>query len=214
VKLSEFDRIGKGARTRYVTQVADAATQEAFELTIAGPAALVKRMFGDAELDLTIDSGRTQDHVVADFGTDQADHRKAVWELAGLEDTRALLKAAPAPADAKTTVFASARPVKGHGTPFAFVLSRFFVPAGASLFFFGSFVFSAVGSLRPTTGDQDLFLRLFSATGAPVSSSILGGTAIDFVWFTFPLFPFPFVPVFEVKGFTAGTCGVFAAQGA
>jgi hypothetical protein len=214
VKLSEFDRSGKGARTRHVTQVTDAASQEVFELTLAGPPALVKRMFGEADLELTIDSGRTVDQVAKDFAADQEDHRKALWELTGLEDTRALLKPAPDPPDPKTTVFASARPVKGHGTPFAFVATSFFVPAGASVFFFGSWVFGAVGSLRPTTGDQDLFLRLFSPSSAPVSSSTFGGTSVDVVWFTFPPFPFPFVPVFQVFGFTAGTCGVFAAQGA
>jgi hypothetical protein len=212
VKLSEFKQSGRGARTRFVAQVADAATQEDFELTIAGPGSLVKRMFGDAELDLTIDSKRSQDDVAADFAASHDDLRKEMWERAGLEDTGALLKPAPEPPDPQNTVFASARPVKGPGTPFAFVASGFFVPKGASLFLFGSFVFTAMGSLRPTTGDQDLFLHLFSPTGTTVASSIFGGTSLDLVWFTFPFLPW--VPVFEVKGFTAGVCGVFAAQGA
>ena len=211
MKLSEFTRSGR-TRTRFVTQVADAATQEDFELTIAGPAALVKRMFAEADLDLTIDSQRSQDQVAADFAPSHDELRKQMWELAGLEDTRALLKPAPEPPDPKNTVFASARPVAGHGTPFAFAASGFFVPAGARLFLFGSFVLTAIGSLRPATGDQDLFLHLFSPTGTVVSSSIFGGTSLDLVWFTFPFLPW--VPVFEVRGFTAGVCGAFAAQGA
>jgi hypothetical protein len=213
VKLSEFKRSGSGARTRFVAGVTDVASQEEFELTIAGPSALVKRMFGDADIELTIDSKRTQDQVLAEFGAPaQEQQRKAMWELAGLEDTGALLKPAPEPPDPKSTVFAAVRPVVGPGTPFAFALAGFFVPKGVSFFFFGSFVFTTVGSLLPTTGDQDLFLHLFSPTGTTVSSSILGGTSLDVVWFTFPFFPY--VPVFEVKGFTAGVCGTFAAHGA
>jgi hypothetical protein len=213
VKLSEFKRSGSGARTRLVAGVTDVPSQEEFELTIAGPSALVKRMFGDADIELTIDSERTQDQVLAEFGAPaQEQQRKAMWELAGLEDTGALLKPAPEPPDPKSTVFAAVRPVVGPGTPFAFALAGFFVPKGVSFFFFGSFVFTTVGSLLPTTGDQDLFLHLFSPTGTTVSSSILGGTSLDVVWFTFPFFPY--VPVFEVKGFTAGVCGTFAAHGA
>jgi hypothetical protein len=212
VNLADFKTSGRGARTRFVARVTDAATQEEFELTIAGPGALVKRMFADAEIDLTIDSTRTQDQLLADVKPAQEEQRKAMWELAGLEDPGALLKPAPAPPQPKTSVFAAVRPVTGHGTPFAMLATGFFVPTGVSFFFFGSWVFTAIGSLRPTTGDQDLFLRLFSPTGTAVSSSLAGGTSLDFVAFTFPFFPW--VPVFQVFGFTAGTCGTFAAQGA
>jgi hypothetical protein len=213
VKLSEFNRSGSGARTRFVARVTDAASEEEFELTIAGPGALVKRMLGDADIDLTIDSRRTQDQVLAEFGTLAQDQRRqAMWEVAGLEDTGNLLKPAPEPPDPKTTVFAAVRPVVGAGTPFALTVTGFFVPRLFSFFFFGSFVFTTVGSLLPATGDQDLFLHLFSPTGTTVSSSRSGGTSLDVVWFTFPFFPY--VPVFEVQGFTAGVCGTFAAHGA
>jgi len=210
VKLSEFKQGGRGAHSRFVTEVTDTATQEEHELAIAGPGALVKRMFEKADLDLKVDSGRSASDVQSDFRSDSDEHAKAMWELAGLEDTAALLK--PPPPDQKEAVFVSARGKQGPGTPFALVASSFFVPAGASLFFFGSFVFTAIASLRPTSGDQDLYLHLFSGTGPVVAASFLGGTSLDLVWFTSPLFPL--VPVFEVKGFTTGVCGVFAAQGA
>jgi hypothetical protein len=211
VKLADFKRSGSGARTKFVAGVKDAASGEEFELTIAGPGALVKKMLAEAEIDLTIDSQRTQDQMTADFQPALEDQRKSMWELAGLDDTEALLKPAAAPPQAKTSVFAAIRPVAGHGTPFAVIVRSFFVPKGASLFFFGSFVFTAIGSLVPASGDQDLFLHLFSPTGATVSSSRLGGTSLDLVAFTFPLFPW--VPVFEVQGWAAGTCSTFAAHG-
>jgi hypothetical protein len=212
VNLADFKRSGSGARSRFVGRVTDAGSQEEFEITIAGPPALVKRMLADAEIELTIDSQRSQDQVLADFESAQTEQRKAMWDVAGLEDTAALLKPAPEPPQPKTTVFAAIRPVSGHGTPFALLATSFFVPKGVSFFFFGSFVFTAVGSLRPTSGDQDLFLHLFSPTGPTVSASILGGTSLDVVAFTFPLFPV--VPVFQVFGFTAGVCSTFAAYGA
>jgi hypothetical protein len=213
VKLSEFKRSGSGARTRFVARATDVASQEEFELTIAGPGPLVKRMLGDADIELTIDSRRTQDQVLAEFGAPAQDQqRQAMWELAGLEDTGALLKPAPEPPERKSAVFAAVRPLAGRGTPFGFVVTGLFVPAKVSFFFFGSLVFTTVGSLLPTTGDQDLFLHLFSPTGTIVSSSMSGGTSLDVVWFTFPFFPY--VPVFEVKGFATGVCGTFAAHGA
>jgi hypothetical protein len=86
------------------------------------------------------------------------------------------------------------------------------VPARDSFFFTGSLVLTALGSVLPASGDQDLFLRLFTPTGPILMASTSGGTALDFVTFTFPLLPW--VPVFEVGGFTAGVCATFAAQGA
>jgi len=59
-------------------------------------------------------------------------------------------------------------------------------------------------------------LRLFGATGPVVSRSLAGGTGLDLVWFTLPspFGPMPFVPVFEVLGFTTGVCSTFSATGA
>jgi len=72
-------------------------------------------------------------------------------------------------------------------------------------------VLLAVGSLRPATGDQDLFLRMFIPTGPTMSSSRLGGTARDVVSFGQPLFPW--VPCYQVFGFSAGACSVFSTAG-
>lgn len=148
---------------------------------------------------------------MSDIESAQAQQRKSMWELAALDDIDGLLKPDPGQPQKKSTVFAAVRPVQGTGTPFAFVVSSFFVPTGVSLFFFGSWVFTAVGAVAPTSGDQDLFLRLFSTTGPSVSSGIAGGTAVDVVAFTMPLFPF--VPCFQVRGFSAGVCGAFSAWG-
>lgn len=212
MKLTDFERPAKGGRSRLVTRVTDRTGAEEFELTIAGPAALTKRMFAEADIELTIDPTLTPVDVLAEYRVPVHEQRRSMWEAAGLENPATLLKPPPPAPDPKSSVLAAVRPVRGEGTPFAFVLTGFFVPAGVSFFFFGSFVFTTVGSLAPATGDQDLFLRLFSPTGTVVSSSIAGGTSVDVVWFTFPFFPY--VPVFEVKGFTAGVCRTFTAHGA
>jgi hypothetical protein len=92
-------------------------------------------------------------------------------------------------------------------------ISTFAVPAGASFFFFGSWVFGTFGSVLPRSGDQDLFLHLVGATGPVVSASALPLTLLDAVSLVLPP-PFPFVPVFRIFGFTTGVCGNFTAFGA
>jgi hypothetical protein len=79
-----------------------------------------------------------------------------------------------------------------------------------SFFFFGSFVVLTFGSLVPTSGDQDLFLHLFTPAGPVVSASVFPFTLPDLVTFSIP---FPFVPVFRVFGFATGVCANFGAVG-
>ena len=71
-----------------------------------------------------------------------------------------------------------------------------------------TWVFGTFGSVLPRSGDQDLFLHLFGATGPVVSASALPLTLLDAVSFALPP-PFPFVPVFQIFGFTTGVCGNF-----
>jgi hypothetical protein len=168
-------------------------------------------VLAEAEVDLTIDSERSQDQLMADFESAQKEQKESMWAVAGLEDIEQLLKPDPDPPELKSAVFAAVRPVKGEGTPFAFTISGFFLPAGASFFFFGSWVLAAVATVLPATGDQDLFLRLFTPTGPILSRSTSGGTSLDVVAFGTPLFPF--VPCFQVFGFTAGVCSTFSGYG-
>jgi len=215
MKLGDFKRSGDKGHHRFVTHVQDDSGDEKFELAIAGPEALVQQVLEEATIELTIDSALPEDHVKRRFDEWSAEHRKQMWSVAGLEKVDELFKPEPAAPKRDTSVLAAVRPVKGEGTPFAITVSSFTVPAGASFFFFGSWVFFATGAVLPLSGDQDLRLRLFSATGAVVSSSLAGGTSLDFVWFTMPspFGPLPFVPVFEVLGFTTGVCSNFSAHG-
>jgi hypothetical protein len=211
MQLADLERIDDGDFPRFVARVADAASAEEFELSIAGPGEVVERMLADATFDLTIDSAQDDSQVRREFDSAHKEHRRAMWELAAFADIEQLLKPSPRPPSRQSSVFASARPVSGDGTPFLFTASGFFLPAGVNLFFFGSFVGITFASLRPASGDQDLFLHLFGPTGPVVSASTLGGTARDVVTFGFL---FPFVPVFQVLGFTAGVCSNFTAVGA
>jgi hypothetical protein len=211
MKIDDFEHSGGKTGSRFVTRVQDVSGDEEFELTIAGPRELVRRVLADdATIELTIDSSQSEDQVKAMIDERREEQRQAMWSLAGLEDLDALFKPAPASPQRETSVVTAIRPVSGEGTPFALSISGFTVPAGASAFFFGSFVAYATGALVPATGDQDLFLHLFSTTGPVVSSSRASFTAPDVVWFTFP---FPFVPVFQVFGFTTGVCANFSAFG-
>jgi hypothetical protein len=212
MKFRKFEKSGSGAGARFVSRFTDAASDEQFEMTIAGPSPLVEQVLAEAEIELTIDSHRTQDDLMADFAPALAEQRRLTWEVAALEDIAAFFKPAPTSPRRETTVMAAIRPAAGQGTPFTLVVSRFFVPAGVSFLFFGSFALTALGSVLPASGDQDLFLRLFTPSGPILAASTGGGTALDLVTFTFPLVPW--IPVFDVRGFTTGVCATFAATGA
>src|SRR5262249_10293074 len=121
-----------------------------------------------------------------------------------------LFKPEPARVQRQKSVLASVRPVGGEGTPFAFSLSGFTVPSGVSFFFFGSFVVLTLGSVVPASGDQDLFLHLFTLAGPVVPASVFPFPTPDLVSFSIP---FPFVPVFQVLGFATGVCANFTAFG-
>lgn len=216
MKIDEFERREDKGYARLVSQLQDVSGDELFELTIAGPDELVREVLGDATIDVTIDSAQSAEDIKRRFDELSAEHRKQLWSLAGLENVDDLFKPEPASPRRDTSVLAAVRPVSGEGTPFAITAAGFTVPATVSVFFVGSWVFFANGAVLPATGDQDLRLRLFSTTGPVVSSSLAGGTALDFVWFTLPspFGPLPFLPVFEVLGFTTGVCATFSATGA
>jgi hypothetical protein len=216
MKLGDFERRGDKSHPRFVTPVRDVSGDEQFELTIAGPDALVEQVFADATIELTIDSAQTAEDLRARFDELRAEQRKHTWSLAGLENVDDFFKPEPAAPKHDTSVLAAVRSISGEGTPFLLTAGGFTVPAMVSVFFVGSWVLFANGAVLPLTGDQDLRLRLFSTTGPVVSSSRAGGTALDFVWFTLPspFGPLPFFPVFEVLGFTTGVCSTFSATGA
>jgi hypothetical protein len=216
MKLSDFERSGDKGYPRFVTQVRDVSGDERFELTIAGPEALVEQVFADATIELTIDSAQTAEDLKNRFDELRSEQRKQMWSLAGLEKIDDFFKPEPASPQRDTSVLAAIRPISGEGTPFALTAAGFAVPATVSVFFIGSWVLFANGAVLPLTGDQDLRLRLFSTTGPVVSRSSAGGTSLDFVWFTLPspFGPLPFFPVFEVLGFTTGVCSTFSATGA
>jgi hypothetical protein len=212
MKLDDFKPVTKGAFPRLVARVPDARGAEEFELTLSGPRALLERALAEATIELTIDSPKANEEWKRELETAQEELRGAMWEAAALESVDELLKPDPGPLQRKTTVFAAIRPVKGHGTPFGFTVSPFFVPAGASFVFLGSWVLSTFARVIPASGDQDLFLHLFNPLGPIVSASVFGGTTTDVVAFASPP-PFFFFPFFRVRGFAAGTCSSFLAMG-
>jgi hypothetical protein len=212
MRLTDFDRVDAGRDAKFTAVVDDAASPEQFEVTVAGPTKVLERMFAEATIDLAVDSAQGAERLRTEFDAAHPEHRRSMWETAALGDLDGLLKPRPPAAERASSVFASARPVSGDGTPFAFSISGFFVPTAVSFFFFGSWVLSAFASVRPASGDQDLFLRMFSPTGAIVSSGTNGGVATDVVVFSLPIFPF--VPVFQVFGFAGGVCSNLLAVGA
>jgi hypothetical protein len=216
MKIAELERRDDRGYTRLVSGVQDVSGDERFEVTVAGPDRLVDEVLGEATIEVTIDSARSTEDLRPGYEEWSAEHRRQLWSAAGLENTDDLFKPEPAAPGRDTSVLVAVRPVSGEGTPFAITASGFTVPATVSVFFVGSWVLFANGAVLPASGDQDLNLRLFSTTGPVVTRSRAGGTSLDFVWLTLPspFGPLPFLPVFEVLGFTTGVCATFSATGA
>jgi hypothetical protein len=211
MQLPDFDRTDDGDFRRYVTRVADAGDEGEFELTIAGLGDLVEQVCADATIDLTIDSTQDESGVRKQFDATHKEQRRSMWELAGFEDIDQLLKPPPPRPDRKSSVFVSARPVSGDGTPFVYTMSHLNLPAGVSKYYFGTWVLYTWATITPRSGDQDLYLHFWSPTGPLLNASRLGGTSQDTVQFFLPVFPY--VPVIRVYGYQAGE-GNFVAWGA
>ena len=216
MKIAELERRDDRGYTRLVSQVRDVSGDERFELRIAGPGKLVDEVLGDATIEVTVDSAQSTEDLKGRFDELRADHRKQLWSAAGLENIDDLFKPEPASPEPDTSVLMAIRPVSGEGTPFAITAAGFTVPrqsASSS---------SARGSSSPTA----LCCRpRATRTSTCVSSAppgrwwrdrVQAGRRLDFVWLTLPspFGPLPFLPVFEVLGFTTGVCATFSATGA
>jgi hypothetical protein len=212
MKLADFERSGDKAHARLVTHVQDRSGDETYELTLAGPDALIHKVLGKAAIEVTIDSAQTQEDLAKRSEEPLAEQRKAMWEIAGLERSDELFKPEPPFPERDKSMLAAVRPVRGEGTPFFASFSTFTVPRGVSFFLFGSSIFSTFGVVRPASGDQDLFLHLFGPTGVVVSGSANPSLLPDFVAFALP-WPFAFTPVFQIFGFATGVCANFTAAG-
>jgi hypothetical protein len=182
MRLADFERTGDGDFPLFVTRVSDTGGAEEFEFRIAGPVKLVEEMFADATLELTIDSTKKKGPEGPEFDSAQEEYRRAMWELAGLEDIDQLLKPNPPPPERESSVFACFRSMSGGGTRYSNDLHDVTMPAGSNLLF-GGYWQDARALARPASGDQDLFLDIFTP-GVALSASRLGGLAIDFVSFS------------------------------
>jgi hypothetical protein len=208
VRLDDFERSSDGEFSRFLTRVPDVAGVEEFELRIAGPGKLVEEMLAEATIDLTIDSSRDElepeSQIRREFDSAHEEQRRAMWELAALDDIDQLLKPTPPPPERDSSVFAAIRPVSsGGGTTYVLDVLNVTIPARSSLFTGGWWVNRADAFVAPSSGDQDLFLHSFGPNGPVLAASRRGGTALDLVG---PVrLTFPWVAWFRVFGFTAGT---------
>jgi hypothetical protein len=203
MKLADFKQERKGARPLYSLPL-DAGDVR-YELSLSGPATLVKKMFSDADFEVKIDPAGTQETFDKELsGLIRPEERPANLSVEEMEAGFGAKLAAPT---LPKSVLLSLRRVEGDGTLFLFTLSGFPVPANSRSFFSFPPALLCQSILRPATGNQDLRLWLAWLFGVGVvSSSTRLGTAVDVVAFGMP---FPFVPIIELAGVTAGTCGTW-----
>ena len=55
MNLDDFEQSGDKDHSRFVMNVQDVSGDEQFELTIAGPRALIRRVLADATIELTVE---------------------------------------------------------------------------------------------------------------------------------------------------------------
>jgi hypothetical protein len=201
VLLDDLERDAGRSFTRYRGGVADETGDERYGLALAGPDELIREAFGETDFAPLIVPGGTQedwDKAIEERARRAAEGSTEVFEL---QRPSQFFKAAPSPAAPETTVLVTLRNRKPGGTLFFFRL-RFGVPRGANLIFTLPPVWITQGWLLPEAGDPDLRLSL-NGLGPPfVAASVLGGTAVDSVFFNSNPFA-QFVPFFTVTGFTA-----------
>jgi hypothetical protein len=182
MRLADFERTGDGDFPLFVTRVPDAGGAEEYEFRIAGRGRLVEEMLAAATIELTIDSTKKKPLESPQFDSVQEEeYRRAMWELAGLEDIDQLLKPNPPPPERESSVFASIRSMSGDGTSYQIDVFDVAMPAGSSLLFVGTWS-EARAFVTPASGDQDLFLAVSNPLGV-VTASRLPGTATDRVFF-------------------------------
>ena len=215
LRLGEFKRGEAGAQARYVARLSNAKGAESHELVIAGPDAAIERAFADAELAVGIEPNATMREWQGHLQPALEEESRARDEFAALTTISPLFKKKlpTAPTEARS-VFVSLRRLEPDGTRYFFRFSNFFVPRFFSFFFALPPVCSTFGIVRPTSGDQDLFLHLGWPPLGPVRASVLGGTSVDVVTLSVFCTPFThFAPIHQLFGFTAGVCGSYTFGG-
>jgi hypothetical protein len=201
MKLTEMKSRREGRLARFTGRPADDRGQAQYELTVTGPAPLVKRVFGAAEIELSISPAATQQQ--AEARAKELAKRSGEGLPALLQAPHALrAKRPPAAPTAQRSVYVALRRLEGEGTLWGISIPAMPVPKGVSVFFVLPPVMMTSALVVPAAGDADLFLSL-NGPAPTVAASVAGGLTPDAVSFgTFPFF-FPFVPFFRVFGFLA-----------
>ena len=219
MKLTEFTKVGRGGSARLVATVADVTGAKDYELTVAGPSAVVKKVFAESDFVVTIDPRRTADQAEKEFGQDAKQRLEEFAQAARLENTAKLplfKKALAVPAK-DNTVFVSLRRVRGEGTFWGPWRFAYFLPRGFNIIVFPPPLCTLSASVAPISGDQDLFLSGGWFFATPIMSSTRGGTTVDRVFLSNPpLTPCNFftwnVLLIRILGFTTGA-GTFTMRG-
>lgn len=215
IQLPDLEKVRGGTRSRYASRLADASGAERHELVITGPGKTIERALREAEIAIAVDPAADRQEWEQHLRPAWEEENRARDSFAAVESPPELFKKkAPSPPTAERSVFISLRSLEQEGTRYLLVISNFFVPRFTSFFFILPPVCSTFGILRPTSGDQDLFLHLGWPPAAAVRSSIRGGTTVDVVTFSvFCTFFTHFGPVHQVFGFASGVCGSFTFGG-
>lgn len=209
--LAEMERSGRGAKTRYIATLTDDSGASGYELVIAGPGELVKKIFNKSDFEATISPKATRKDAEAAFEATWKKYGKPFADLTRVQNISGLIKKEPGKITPDNSVLVSVSRTRGEGTFWGFWLPVLFVPQGENLLFALPPVCVCFGQLDPSSGDPDLFLTLNGVSTPTVRASVGGGLARDSVSFgNFLCAPWEqFVPFFRIYGYLASTFGIW-----
>ena len=203
MKLNEFEKVVKGLYARYESNVPN---NRDYKLVVIGPSKAIKETLNESDIEITINSNRTMEdwEDKTKIAQDKDKIRSESITLEGLDD---LFKIAPPKPTKKNSIIVSLEGTKNDGTLFRVDIRNIAIIEKALTFFRLPPVFRCIGTVSPSIGDTDLFLRLNSPLGPLVDSSSRPGTLVDIVSHSTisVVRLFHFVPLFFTFGFTEST---------
>jgi len=115
MNLKDFKKTMQGSLVRLTATLSDRQGNADYELVLLGSKENLNKMLSKMELEVAIDQDAKPDRLTKESGKAKEEREQYLTELLTLKEADDLLKDVPA-TNAKTTVLASLRRIRGQGT--------------------------------------------------------------------------------------------------
>jgi hypothetical protein len=211
MKLEQCEKVGRGTRTRYIASVQDITGAEDYQLVVAGPDVLIKRILKDTDFSIKINPNATKDDWEATQKSLLDENQTALSSLVSLENVKSFFKRQPSIPRIDNSIFIALHRIRGRGTLYSFELPYFSVGFRQNLYFsLAGTVNFCSGYVKPVIGDADLYLSSNDPFGSSIASSVRAGTTLDAIFYGPAWF---FVPWFRIFGYAVDSTGTSTGKG-